>query len=84
MTCVACKHGPEVSVMLTIATDLGFALLRVHLSGYHVISLLLLRLGSRAWSDLDCGPSFVRPVHIDHRLVCATLKAPRQLPTDTS
>ena len=55
--------------MLTVVTDLGLALLRVHLPGHHVISILLFRPGPCPRSDLDGGASGIRPVYLNHRLV---------------
>lgn len=50
-------------------TDCCVALLRVYLSGYHVIPLLLLRLGFGSWLDYHGGCCHVRAVHIVDRLV---------------
>lgn len=44
--------------------DCCVALRRIHLSGYHVFSLLLLRLGFGSWSDCHGGCCHVRALHV--------------------
>ena len=46
------------------------------MSGYHVIPLLLLRLGVGPWSDYHGGGCHVRAVHILDCLVCRCLAQP--------
>lgn len=45
-------------------TDCCVALLRVHLSGYYVIPLLLLRLRSGSWLNCHGGCCHVRSLHV--------------------
>lgn len=53
--------------------DCGITLLRVHLPGNHVLSVLLLSfgIGARAHSH-SCG-CWTRPVHLNDRMVCSNL-----------
>ena len=44
--------------------DCRVALLRVYLSGYHVIPLFLLSLGFGSWPNCYCGCRHVRAVHV--------------------
>lgn len=44
--------------------DCCIALRRVYLSGYHVVPLLLFRLGFGSWSDCHGGCCHVRAVHV--------------------
>ncbi len=56
-------------------TDGSIAVLRVYLSGYHVIPVLLLRPGSRAWSDIDRCRGWIRSLHFAHYLVSHAQRA---------
>ena len=49
--------------------DCCIALLRVHLSRYHVIPIFILRVGPRSWPDLDRYPSRIRALHFLSNLV---------------
>lgn len=51
------------------STDCCSTLLRIHLSGHHVLSLLLLGLGSGTGPHLDRGTSCVCAVYVTYRLV---------------
>lgn len=53
----------------TIMADCCIALLGVHLSGYHVVPLLLLHLGFGPWSNCHGGRCHVCAVHVLARLV---------------
>lgn len=50
-------------------TDCRVAFLGVYLSGYHVVPLLILRLGFGSWSDCHGGHCHVRAVHVFDCLV---------------
>ena len=45
-------------------TDCCVALLGVYMFGYHVIPILLLRLGVGSWSNYHGGRRHVRAIHV--------------------
>ena len=64
-----CPHLLWVQAELTYWLDRSIAVLRVHLFGYHVIPILVLRARPRTWTHLDYCSGCIRAIHFISRLV---------------
>lgn len=73
------KPGGGVKLMIAFYLDRRAALLRVHLSGYYVISMVLLRPGSDPRSDSDGVRGWCGSVHFADSLVCAMAAESRRI-----
>lgn len=62
------SSGPRLTPFLP--TDRSLALLRIHLSGYHVLPVLVLGPRSGPWFDLDGCASRLCLVHVPRCVVC--------------
>lgn len=70
--CGFCIEGKDLRAKI-IAIDGCPALLRVYLSGYHVIPVVLFHSGTGPGFDLDCLYCCGCPLHVPDNLVCIPL-----------